>query len=121
MARVGDGGQAAQQPLDPVFLLLLVPFGVCRAAFEQLGERAAEDGDVAAAGPEQLQVLLHRPAGERAGTREVQADGVDPVLVGGVEQQVADQLPRFGLAERAGVPGALEVEKQSVDEHCHVD
>ncbi|WP_329372946.1 hypothetical protein [Streptomyces sp. NBC_01483] len=50
-----------------------------------------------------------------AAARQVQADGVDPVLIGGVEQQVADQRPRFGLAECAGVPGALEVDQQSVD------
>jgi hypothetical protein len=43
VARFCDGGQAPQQPLYTVFLLLLVRFVVDRAAFEQLGERASEE------------------------------------------------------------------------------
>ncbi|MCX4403402.1 MULTISPECIES: DUF1707 domain-containing protein [unclassified Streptomyces] len=93
----GSATGARRRSSRTVFLLLLARFVVDRAAFEQLGERASEDGDVTAAGTEQLQVLLHRPAGEHAGARQVQADGVDPVLIGDVEQQVADQQPRFGL------------------------
>jgi hypothetical protein len=46
----------------------------------------------------------------------VETDGVDAVLVGGVEQEVAGQLPGGALGYlRQREAGAFEVEQQSVD------
>ncbi|MGW1848936.1 hypothetical protein [Streptomyces sp. NPDC001966] len=78
-------------------------------------------GEVAAAGSEQVMEVFDRPDGEDAGAGEVEADGVDPVDVGGIEEEVSGELPGGALGhlfER--VAGALEVEQQAVDDEVGI-
>ena len=58
MAQVSDGRQALQQPADTVFFFRSVRHFVGRAALDEFGEYGAEDSEVAAAGPAELQVFL---------------------------------------------------------------
>ncbi|WP_187281716.1 hypothetical protein [Streptomyces sp. gb1(2016)] len=52
---------------------------------------------------------------------QVEADRVDPVLVGGIEEQVAGQLPRCALRHLGQwASGAFEVEEQAVDDEVGV-
>ncbi|MFD7054859.1 DUF6431 domain-containing protein [Streptomyces mirabilis] len=95
--------------------------GLAPASGEQFGEHAAQLGEVAAAGAQQGEVVVDGPGGEDPGAGQVEADGVDPVLVGGIEQQVAGQLPGGALGHLRQRPtGTLEVEQQAVDDDVGV-
>ncbi len=122
MAGFDDGGQALEELVGLVLFLLVVRDGVGLAAGEEFGDDSSQHGQVAAAGAQEAEVFLYGPAGEDAGAGEVEAQGVDPVAVGGVEEEVADQLVRgvLGQSPGEGVLGALEVEQQAVDHEVGV-
>jgi hypothetical protein len=85
------------------------------------GEHATQLGEVAAAGSQQGEEVVDGPGGEDPGAGQVEADGVDPVPVGGIGQQVAGQLPGGALGHlRQRAAGALEVEQQAVDDEVGV-
>jgi hypothetical protein len=120
----GDRRQALKQLPDTLSLFgrAEVPgVGLAPASGEQFGEHAAQLGEVAAAGAQQGEEVVDGPGGEDPGAGQVEADGVDPVPVGGIEEQVAGQLPRRALRHlRQWAAGALEVEQQAVDDDVGV-
>ncbi|MFJ4633767.1 hypothetical protein [Streptomyces sp. NPDC088847] len=84
---------------------------------EQFGEHAAQLGEIAAAGTQQGEEVVDGTGSENPGTAQVEADAVDLVPVGGIEQQVAGQLPRRALRHlRQRAAGALENDQQAVGE-----
>ncbi|MFF3265344.1 hypothetical protein ACFYWO_40060, partial [Streptomyces sp. NPDC002932] len=95
--------------------------GLAPASREKLPEHAAQLSEVAAAGTQQGEEVLDGPGRENPGAGQVETDRVDPVPVGGIEQQVAGQLPRRALRHlRQRAAGALEVEEQAVDDEVGV-
>ncbi|MFD4863365.1 hypothetical protein ACFWM9_45295, partial [Streptomyces atratus] len=109
LAAAGQNGERRRQashpagtipePPDAVLVFRGVRLRVGTAAGEEFGEDGAQRSEVAAAGAKEVEVVLHRPGGQDGGTGEVEADGVDPVVVGGVEQEVAEELPGARLGE----------------------
>jgi hypothetical protein len=66
-----DRGKIGEEPFEVAELFGLgVVVGAAAAVAEQLGERGAQLGQVAAAGAEEIQVFLHRPGDEGAGACE---------------------------------------------------
>lgn len=99
VAGLDDWGQVLEQPPDAVLVFRGVRLRVGPAAGEEFGEYGAQRSKLAAAGAREVEVVLHRPGGQDGGAGEVEADGVDPVVVGGVEQEVAEELPGARLGE----------------------
>ncbi|MFD5722716.1 hypothetical protein [Streptomyces sp. NPDC127036] len=67
------------------------------AGGQQLVEDRAHSSQVTAAGAEQCEEVVDGPGREDSGAGEAEADRVDPVPVGGVEEQVAGELPGGAL------------------------
>lgn len=119
-APVGAVFPAGVERLGKCGLLPVVGLDVGVAAGEEFVQRGAEGVQVAAAGSEKVEVLLYGPGGQDSTAGEVEAEGLDAVLVVDVEEEVAEKLPGLGLAERVGVAGASEVEQRAVDDQVGV-
>lgn len=75
--------------------------GLAAAAGQEFGEHRTQLGKVAAAGAQQGEEIFDGPEGENVGAGRVEADGVDPVSVGSIEQEVTSDLSqRFGGSRR---------------------
>ncbi|WP_209441800.1 hypothetical protein, partial [Streptomyces roseus] len=91
--------------------LLVIRNGVSLAARVEFGDDGAEHGQVAAAGAQDAEVLLYGRGGEDAEAGEVEAQGVDPSAVGGVEEQAADQLAGRLIADVPVRPVGSDVDR----------